>query len=427
MAAVADQAQPPITLEQGVREAVRGSAQVRAARAALETARAQAERDRPIARPTVTAIASGTAQGPRVDFQQPDGQLATVLPEAVGRLDLIIEQPLYRAGLGPARERYSAERTAAELEYRKAVADLVLALRKAFIDVLRADAGVRAARDGVDAAERSRKLVDDRVAAGQARPIDAQTAQAQSAEAQAALTQAEGSASLARYSLNRLLGRALREPIAVAAVEDAPAVPASPDEAVARGLRGRPELLLLDQNLVSARAGIALARSQTQPSVTARGQLTEQTPSAFLHEHYYAATLEVRWPLSDGGKSRQDAREARSQADRVEALLDDARQGIGLDVLHAWESMRAAQGRISLARVQRDADEAAELVAEKAYEVGRGTILEVQAAQREVRAARAAELSALYDLHAANADFLYAQGDALNGLAVSPAGHGGRP
>ncbi len=416
--AQATAAGPPITLEQGVQEALRRSPQVRAARAVLETARVRADREKPVARPTVTAVASGTAQGPRVDFPRPNGQLATVLPEAVGRFDLIVEQPLYRAGLKPARERYTAQMSAADLDFRKAVSDVALAVRKAYVDVLRADAGVRAAQDGVAAAQRYRRLVEGQIAAGLARPVDAQTVQAQVAEAQSGLTQAEGGASLARFNFNRLLGRSLRLPVSVEEIATAPPIPAAPDDAVARAVRARPEVLLLEQNLLAARAGISLARAQSQPSVNARGQVTEQTPSAFLHEHYYAATLEVRWPLADGGKARQDTREAKAQTDRLQALLEDARQGIELETVQAWEKMRAAQSRIDLARTQRAGHEATVIVAEKAYEVGRGTVIEVQAAQREARTARAAELTALHDLHAAYTDFLYAQGDLLNGVQV---------
>ncbi len=408
-------------MEQAVREALRQSPQARAARASLESARVQADRDKPVARPTVTAIVSGTAQGPRVEFPRPNGQLATVLPEGVGRLDLILEQPLYRAGGRAARERYLAQLSSGELEYRKAISDIALKVRRAYIDLLRSEAGVRTARDGVDSAIRYQRLVERQVAAGTARPVDSQTVQSQVAEAQSALAQADGGLALARSNVNRLLGRALQSPVAGVEPMAAPAVPGNADEAIARSLRARPELLLLDRNLQSARAGIVLARAQSLPTVNARGQVTEQTPSAFQHEHYYAATVELRWTIADAGRARQDTREARAQTDRVQALVEDAREGIGLETLQTWERMRSAQSRIELARTQRSGLEATEIVAEKSYEVGRSTVYDVQTAQREVRGARMAELSAVYDLHGAYADFLYAQGDILSGIVLSGA------
>ena len=423
--AVACPAQPagpataPLTVTDSVREALKSSPQVRAARAVLETSRIQADREKPVARPTVTAIASATVQGPRVDFPRPDNQLATVLPEGAARLDLIFEQPLYRAGLKAAKERYTAQLSAGELDFRRTLSEVALAVNKAYIDVLRADAGVRSATDGVDAAVRYQKLVEQQITSGVAKPVDSNTAEAQVAEAQAGLTRAQGAAALARLNFNRTIGRSLTAPIALAQIVALPIIPASAEEAIARAVRSRPEILLLERNLEAAHAGISLARAQSQPSVNARGQLTEQTPTAFQHEHYYAATLEVRWPLIDGGKARQDSREAKAQTSRLQALLDDARQGIALEVTQAWQKMREAESRMHLAQAQRKGAEATEVVAEKAYEVGRGTVLEVQASQREVRSAQSAEISALYDLQAAFADFEYGQGELLNGIQVS--------
>jgi len=405
-----DAGEKTISLDQAVADAVQHSPVVRAAKAALESARVQADRERPVARPTVTAVVSGVVQGPRVDFPHSNGQLAPVLPEAAGRLDVLLDQPLYHAGYRAAYDRYLAMLSAAGLEFRKTVSDMVLTVRKAYVDMLRAEAGVVAAQDGVEAALRYQRLVQRQIAAGLAKPVDGETVVAQVAEAQVGFQRADGARSLAKFNLNRLLGRAVRLQISVLELSAVPSVPSDPNAAIANADRLRPELLLLDQQLQAARAGVSLARAQTQPSVNARAQVSEQTPSAFQHEHYYGATLELRLPLLDGGKARQDVREARAQIDRIQALKEDARLGIELETVQAWEKMRGAQARAELARTRRAGLDATELVAEKAYEVGRGTVFEVQAAQREVRTAQAAELEAKFDLHTAYAEFLYAQG-----------------
>ena len=116
------------------------------AKAVQDAAQAQAKRDRPVARPRLNAIASGTAQGPRVAFPRPDYTQATILPEGAGRLDLVIEQTLYRAGIGAARQRYEAEAALAA----RSVAGRWRnrrAARKAYVDVFRAESGVRTAQD----------------------------------------------------------------------------------------------------------------------------------------------------------------------------------------------------------------------------------------------------------------------------------------
>jgi outer membrane protein TolC len=393
--------------------ALRQSPQARAARFAREAAQVQADREKPVARPTLNAVASGTVQGPRVTFPRPNAPDAVVLPEQYGKLELVVEQPLYRPGLGAARQRYAAQSSLVALDYRKVLSDLALAARKAYLDVLRAESGVRTAREGLEAAQRYQALVQRQIAAGLAKPVDAETVAAQVAEAQVGVTQAEGGLALARLAFNRTLGRPLAAPVVLEPITALPVVPENPEAAIAAALEHRSEIESLEQNLRAARAGVSLARTQSQPALSVRGQVTEQTPSAFVHEHYAAATLELRWPILDAGKARLDTREAQAQAQRLEALLEDTRQAISLDVMQAWQKMREARDRITLTQTQVRGAAATATVAEKAYEVGRGTAIEVQAAQRELRAARERELQATYDLHGAAAEFAYAQGAAL--------------
>ena len=48
------------------------SPQAKAAEYARQVAQVQADREKPVALPTLDATASGTAQGPRVTFPRPD-------------------------------------------------------------------------------------------------------------------------------------------------------------------------------------------------------------------------------------------------------------------------------------------------------------------------------------------------------------------
>ena len=409
----------PMTVAESVALALQQSPQARAAKFARDAAQVEADRGKPVARPTVTVSAATTAQEPRVTFPYPNYAPATVLPESASRLELSIEQILYRPGLGAARQRYAAQSGAVEQDYRKEIADIALAVKKAYLDVLRAEAGLAAARDGRDAAQKFAAFVQKQIDAGLAKPIDAQTAAGQAAEAQTGVTQAEGGLLLARMNFNRLLGRSLTAEVLLETAAVPVIVPESPDAAVAFALLHRPELLALERNRQAANAGIALARTQSQPTLSLRGQAIEQTQTAFQPQNYVAATLEIRWPILDGGKTRADTQEAKLQALRLQALLDDAKQGVALDVIQAWQKMREAQARIAQTHIQLDAAIAAERVAQTAYEVGRGTAIEMQAAQREVRTARDKHLQAQYDLQAANAEFEHAQGIAPPDLPSS--------
>jgi outer membrane protein len=340
------------------------------------------------------------------------------MQERSARLDLTIVQPIYKPGLEAAKERYNAQVGVIDASYRKDLVDVALAVNRAYLEVLHAENGVRLAQDGVDAAQRYRALVQRQIAAGLARPVDMPLVESQVAEAKEGLSQASSGLTLARMSFNQAIGISLNAPVALVPVTRLPDVPESVESAVIVALHNRPELTGLEQNLRVANAGISLAHTQAQPALDVRAEYAEQTPSALLHEHYYGAILEVHWSILDAGKSVLDEREARANHLRVEAELEATRQAIRLDVMQAWQRMKEARSRISLASTQMDGLKAALAVAERAYEVGRGSLTDVQSAQRELRTAQARQLQAEYDLHAANSEFTYAQGVGLADLKL---------
>ena len=399
-----------MTLAESVALALKQSPQARAAGFARNAAQVQADREKPVSRPTVSVSASTTAQEPRVTFPYPNDAPATVLPESYSKVELSIEQVLYRAGIGAARQRYAAQSGAVTANYRKEISDIALAVRKAYLDVLRAESGLRDASDGLIAAQDFETLTAAQIAAGLAKPVDAETAKALTAEAASGVTLAENGLTLARMSFNRLVGRNLSAEVVLEPLTNTPSIPEKPDTAIAMALKSRPELQALEQNLTAATAGISLAKTQSQPSLSVRGAAIEQTQTAFLPQHYAAATLEIRWNVFDGGKTRLDTQEARASEQRLQALLEDTRQAITLDVMQAWGKLRDTRSQVAAAEARLTAAQAAETVAKTAYQVGRGTILEAQAAGREVRMARERLTRARYDLLAADADFNHAQG-----------------
>jgi outer membrane protein TolC len=169
----------------------------------------------------------------------------------------------------------------------------------------------------------------------------------------------------------------------------------------------------LQLEIAAAKAGVSLAKSQSQPSVLFRGQLTEQTPTAFIHEHYAAAMLEIRLPILDNGKTKLDTREARAQVGRLEALLEDAKAGISLDVSRAWDRMQHTRELIKLAEIRAKGAAAQLKVAETAYSVGRASSVEVTAARRESRLAQEKQNDAAADDLRARKEFLNAEGNVL--------------
>jgi outer membrane protein len=399
-----------ISADDAVREALIASPRMRASRAEADAAQAQTERERPVAQPTLTAQAHGLLQGPRVTFPRGAAVDATVLPEQYGRLEISLEQTVYRPGLAAARTRYGASTRANGLQIDRAANDFALEVRQAFYGLVTAEAMAKVAHDGVDLARAHLDLVKLMLEAGQSAERDVKAGDADLAEAEEGAIKADNGIALARENLGRLLGRSPGASVRVTTPARLPEAPDSPDAGIALAIARRPEVRLLEEGLKAARSGVSLARTQSQPALAARATVARQTPSAFADRDYVSGGLVLTWNLLDAGKTRTDVREASARVSQLEALLDDARSGVRLDVDRAWRNMREATARIETARRQVASAEAAREVSELRYKVRQATQLEVSGALLGVTRARANLAQAISDLHLSAADYAHATG-----------------
>lgn len=406
-AAVSD---APLSVADAVCIARQNSPKLRAARFEAQAAQIQTNREKPVALPILTARAEGTLQGPRVTFPRAGSTDATVLPEQYGKIELTLEQLLYRPGLSAARARYQAQSQANAWEERRVENDVILEVRRAYFQLLTAQTMAEVARGGVELAQKHLRLIRDMEEAGMASTRDVKAAEADLAQAEQESLRAESGVALARGNLNRLLGRDPSTPTETAPPPPLPAVPESAAAGIALALARRPEIRRLEESLRAARAGVSLARTQAGPALSARAIAARQTPSAFVNEDYLAASLVVTWSPFDAGKTRADVGEAQARVGQLEVLLEEAKLGIRLEVEKAWRSMQEAWARIHAARRQVAAAEAALEVSELRYQARAATQLEVANARLEVARARGNVAEAVGDLHIAAAEYAHATG-----------------
>ena len=175
-------------------------------------------------------------------------------------------------------------------------------------------------------------------------------------------------------------------------------------------LKRKPEIKQLEEQLRAARAGVLLAGSQNGPALSARATASAQSPSAFVRSEYFAGSLVLTWNPFDSGKTRDDVREARARASQLEALLDDARLGIRLEVEKAWRDMGEAADRIRVAERQVQSAGSAAEVSRLRFESRQATQMEVANALVILTRARSNRTQAVYDLHTAAADYAHATG-----------------
>lgn len=398
----------PLTVDDAVRTALAQSPRLKAARFEAQAAQAQTDRDRPVAAPTVTTTAEGRLQGPRVTFPRLDNGDETVVPERFGRVELNVEQILFHAGAGAARERYSAQTRANADDFRRQRNDLVLEVRRAYYQLLAARAMADVAREGVDLARKHLDQTRLMLEAGTASERDVKASDADLAEAEQGAMKAENGIALARANLNRVMGRDPATPLETAPALPLPDIAPSPDEGIAAALRKRPEIEALENGIAAARAGASLAATQNQPTLSGRATAAAQTPTALTSSRYFAAGLVVTWNPFDTARTRADVREARARTAQLEAQRDEARLGIRVEVEKAWRDMREAASRIQTAGRQVASARAALDISELRYQARSATQLEVSGALFNVNKALANQAQARFDLYLAAADYAHA-------------------
>lgn len=401
-----------LTSTGAVKIALKQSPKLRAARAERDAALAHNDKEKPVARPSVSIEAVGQLQGPRVTLPRVTPGDETVVPERYGRLELLIEQTLFRAGLSSARARYDAQNRAADWELRRAEQETAVEVLRAYFGLVSAEDQAKIAGEGVRIARKQLDLTRTMLEAGTASERDVKASDADLAEAELGKSRAEGGVDLARANLNRLMGLDPAASVEMAPVSPLPAIPSSSTDPISQAMRDRPEIHLLDEGLAAARASESLAATQNLPTLSARAIGAAQTPTALTDSKFFAAGLSLKWSPFDQGKTRSDVREARASVARLEALREDARLGIRLEVEKALTDMRTARDRIAVADRQVSSAEAALGVSQLRYQAGTATQLEVSGSLFALIKARGNRAQAETDLRLADAELRYAIGQA---------------
>jgi outer membrane protein TolC len=404
-------AQPPaITVDEAVRLALQHGPRMKTVRAEAGVAQAQNERDKPEVRPIVKAIALGTLNGPTVRIPGATSGETAVIPARYGRLELNLEQPLWHAGLGSAKEKYSATRSANDWDARRAQADVAQGVQKACFDFLIAQEMLTVAEQGYDVAKKQRDQVALMLESGLSSERDLKAADATVAEAHQHQIQAANGFDLARAELNRQLGRSLDELTTVKSPRLLDPTDFTLEKAIEWGLRDRPEVHALEEGIRAAKAGASLAGTQDKPELSFRATAARQTPTALTDANYYSAGFAITWNLFDAGKAKSDQREARAQVAKMEAQLEELKSGIRMEVRKAWRDIETARALTQSTDRQTASANAALTVSQARYAERAALLLEVQGAMVDLQRAKANHAQAFIDMLRARATLDYAIG-----------------
>lgn len=205
-----------------------------------------------------------------------------------------------------------------------------------------------------------------------------------------------------RASLNRLMGRALGAPVAVADSFIIP--PDLPDLAalLASGLARRSELASLQHQQAGARATTALAKEFWYPDLSigiAKDYLADPTPG------YLTTSISFPIPLLYWNHSKGEIAEDRYREQELDATLRDAQAAVGQDIRSAYATASAARRQAVYIRdLLLPAAREAYAIASASYGLGGLSALEVNSARSALLAAESQYTDALAAASSAWAD-----------------------
>ena len=181
------------------------------------------------------------------------------------------------------------------------------------------------------------------------------------------------------------------------------------DSLVNEALRERPELKVLDVNLLQADQQIRVAKSKNYPEVNLNYQYIKQgdspgvSGSPFVDAGNWQVTASLTWTFWEWGKTYYSAKEQESLKKQLLQTRSDVEDGIRLDVKQALLELEVAEKNIPTTQKAVEQAEENLRVNEERYKAQVTTITEVLDAQTLLTRARVNYYRALYDHNLARA------------------------
>jgi outer membrane protein TolC len=412
--AAAQPAAVPLTLEDALVRATDTSHRLAEMRARELGAQAAIDIRRAAERPTVTVNGGYT----RTDHVMPYGVLSPT-----GRLNIIypdipdnyfthagVQWPIYTSGRSDALERAAeAEARAVSAELRVTRADLRLEVTRAFWARATADDSVRVFQEALARAEAHVRDIKAMFDAGLVPPSDVAFAEAQRSRQRMQLIEAQNTQRATDLDLKRLTGIPADAEVRVEFKPPAAAITASPADLIGIALKDRAERNALLERAAAADERQAAAAATTKPTiaVNANGDFANPNPRIFPRaaqwRGFWDATVNVSWPLWDGGRAKAEAAEAGANAAALRERLADLDALITLEVHQRQLDIDSARAALAAAAdTVTSAQEARRVIGER-FRVGVATSTEVLDAQVTLLQAELDETRAVSNLNLAEA------------------------
>ncbi len=329
------------------------------------------------------------------------GSAQPFLPREFTEHSFVVTQPLFNPRTLPSYWLASATRRVEALNLDDLRDEVLFRVATAFYEVLGFDRDVQALRSTMAQVDEQLRVLDARLAVGEAQRQEVLLAEARRAEVEVELVQAELDREQARARLSRLTGVPGRQRLLD--TMDAVTPPGDVTELINRAYRERPDLNAARMAIEQAEQERNLVIADYLPQVNLDFTYYTRAVAGFNQFLDYAATANLLWTIFDGGARETRLVRARSVERQRELLARALAEDIRLEVVEAalaYSALDRAQRALAARRV---AATGAQELASLQYTAGEATNLDVLVAvaerqnseRNEIRGEFARKLAAL--------------------------------
>jgi TolC family type I secretion outer membrane protein len=317
---------------------------------------------------------------------------------------MTVYQTLFRGGYNFFNYKMNHNlKKSAEYNFDDTRQGVIYQVKERYYNLLKAEKLLGVQEETLRSSEESFKRAQVLYEVGKASKSDMLKAKVQVETDRLALIEAQNSLSIARASLNYILGFNVDHDIRLVDNLEVPEVEVSYEDALENALSQHPALLRGRYDVKAMKAGIGVAVSRFLPSVTAYFQYSwnhqdfNKISNLFDKDYSYYMGVQLSLPIFQGFSRIASTSQAKLDYRSSQEALDQIKLQVGLEVKQAYFEQQQAKRAIAVAR---DAVEAAEedlrLNKEK-YGLGAGTMLDLINAQVSATTAKSDHIQALYD------------------------------
>ncbi|MBN2034895.1 MAG: TolC family protein [Deltaproteobacteria bacterium] len=296
-----------------------------------------------------------------------------------------------------------------ELEFELEKMDLVLRVKEAYFNVLAADKAVEVARKDVESRTWTVKVARSFFDVGMIPINDVLKAEVELANAEQALIRSDNSAMITRAQFNKALARPIHAPVSLEDILTYSPVEGDYEDYVENAFCDRPEIKILDVNILQADQRIKLAKSRYYPEVTLKyeyikeGEDLSVSGSPFHDANRWEALAVLSWTFWEWGKTYYAGREQESVMKQLVQMKSDLEDAIRLEVQDAILGLETAEKNIPTTQKAVRQGEENLRVNEERYKAQVSTITDLLDAQTLLAQGRLSYYRALYDHNLAKA------------------------